>query len=423
MKKESIIILSLPLSILFISILYYVNLILNLPVACTIIETLTAFIFFQYYFLVKIKQESIRQNLWLKTISYLMIATILYLIIDDTMKNSVRFGAWDAWWFWNYRAKFFTQNDLWNQHNMPTYGRNLVANRLGHADYSPGLSTAVAFFWKLTSSTNMLYPFLIALVFSISIPLLIFTELYQKNIIVASFVSLGLLVTNKFYIGFTAAMLADVWISFFLLASLVCWNNYLETKDKKLLFLTGLMLGGLIWSKNEGLFLAFAFIAFNVKSFLQKKNLLNLLCGLGLPLVLLIVFKGFFAPKGDLFFQGKSGLKDKITSVERYKLIWDYFALEINTHHLLAKLTTLYFGIHLVVLKKWPFRNFYFLLFSLLGYLGIYLISPHNLDWHISTSIDRIVWHLLPAFIYQIVYQLSENSKEPQILASDIPQF
>ncbi len=35
-----------------------------------------------------------------------------------------------------------------------------------------------------------------------------------------------------------------------------------------------------------------------------------------------------------------------------------------------------------------------------LGYFVIYLISPHDLNWHLSNSLDRLLLQLWPSFVF-----------------------
>ena len=39
---------------------------------------------------------------------------------------------------------------------------------------------------------------------------------------------------------------------------------------------------------------------------------------------------------------------------------------------------------------------------SLSGFLIIYIISPNELDWHMNTSFDRLLWQLFPTLTYLI---------------------
>jgi hypothetical protein len=39
---------------------------------------------------------------------------------------------------------------------------------------------------------------------------------------------------------------------------------------------------------------------------------------------------------------------------------------------------------------------------QLAGYFVIYLITPFDLDWHLSTSIDRVISHLFPLMYFWI---------------------
>jgi hypothetical protein len=59
------------------------------------------------------------------------------------------------------------------------------------------------------------------------------------------------------------------------------------------------------------------------------------------------------------------------------------------------------FGSRLETELKQPFRALSFLLvLQLLGYLTIYLITPHDLLWQLGTALDRNVLQIFPAFLF-----------------------
>jgi hypothetical protein len=38
-----------------------------------------------------------------------------------------------------------------------------------------------------------------------------------------------------------------------------------------------------------------------------------------------------------------------------------------------------------------------------LGYLVIYVITPYDLNWHLSTSLDRLILQIFPAVVYLVI--------------------
>ena len=38
--------------------------------------------------------------------------------------------------------------------------------------------------------------------------------------------------------------------------------------------------------------------------------------------------------------------------------------------------------------------------FTLLGYLGVFLVTPHDPTWHLQTSLNHLLFHLIPAGLF-----------------------
>ena len=59
------------------------------------------------------------------------------------------------------------------------------------------------------------------------------------------------------------------------------------------------------------------------------------------------------------------------------------------------------FGSKLEVETKQPFHALSIMLaLQLLGYLAIYLITPHDLSWQLGTALDRNVLQIFPSFLF-----------------------
>ena len=138
--------------LILVSMIYYVGLMLNWSIQITTVIFVGLSIALCYkislYKNATLKQKSV----FATVLEYCILTIILYFIIKGILANDTIYGHWDAFWFWNYRAKFFTKLDLWDFHLMNTNGKNLLVDRVAHADYPPGLSSSVAFFWKLSNS-------------------------------------------------------------------------------------------------------------------------------------------------------------------------------------------------------------------------------------------------------------------------------
>jgi putative copper export protein len=50
--------------------------------------------------------------------------------------------------------------------------------------------------------------------------------------------------------------------------------------------------------------------------------------------------------------------------------------------------------------KKSNYQSIIVLLLMLSGYFMVYIITPHDLNWHLNTSLERLFLQLLPSVIF-----------------------
>ena len=215
--------------------------------------------------------------------------------------------------------------------------------------------------------------------------------------------------------------IADVPLAFFLTASVFLFSLIREHPHQPgLHFLFGLCVGLAAWTKNEGIpwvilcLLAYGFSQFRSrKEFSARfKEALVILAGLALPLAALLYLKLVLAPASDLFAsQTSASLIEKLLDPQRYFLILSYS----------VKALAGFSPIGLAVLPALPLVFLYLVLFhppradwsrlnaliypaaavllQCAGYFVIYLITPHDLIWHLRTAVDRLVFQVTPPIL------------------------
>lgn len=229
------------------------------------------------------------------------------------------------------------------------------------------------------------------------------------------------------FIQQAASQCADIPIAFFFLASLVltCLKDKFE--NNSLLILAGITAGLSAWCKNEGLlfiisiFLA-RFIAVLAKNGFKTaiKEILLIFSGLFPVLILLLYLKLQLVPTNDIFAnRAISGYLSKITNPARYAEIFSQ--LFINIKYYFCRLTglpllalyALLAGINIRKEHKTSINTIVITLCLMIaGYFGIYVITPHDLYWHLSTSLYRLLLQLWPGFIllYFIIVKAPEET-------------
>ena len=166
------------------------------------------------------------------------------------------------------------------------------------------------------------------------------------------------------------------------------------------------MAGLSAWTKNEGIPFVVPMIICTI--FISgigptRANLFSLLAGMALPLLTIVLFKTVVSVNNDLFTNnGLSEITSKLLAPSRY--------IQISTH-LIPEL------IHL---GNWPISIMAVLLVygwimgirnpgnltekvlwaiplsQFIIYMLIYVITPHDLEWHLNYSMSRLLIHLFP---------------------------
>ena len=236
------------------------------------------------------------------------------------------------------------------------------------------------------------------------------------------FLAALVLLSTPFFIKHGASQYADVPISFFFLASLVifAFHDRLEKSNSHLLLLAGTAAGFSAWTKNEGFLFLIAIIAARSFSVVRAQGWRNCMRQMGLffvgliPIVLVsLYFKMYLAPQNNpnnlLLSQSLQATFDRLTDVSRYILIVKtYIGVGLTFTEGMVGVPVLTLYIFLVGVaedtkgKVTLDTVFFTLLLMITGYFFTYVTSPHDLGWHLYSSLNRLFLQLWPMFIFYI---------------------
>ena len=304
---------------------------------------------------------------------------------------SNRWGDWDAWAVWNLHALFLIDIESWT---------NLFSDKIAwtHPDYPLMLPSVVALFWASIGDQIAEIP---ALVSYFSFLLLIgllyssFEEGYSR--IIGLFSIIILLMDNRFMAN-AASQQADLLISLMILLSVVMRNKKIEILPLWY-FMMGFFAALPMWIKNEGVVF---FIIYSLIIFYRHRkyaaNLVSYVFGV-LPVALvLFCFKFFYATTNDITGSLNINVIDKIISIDRYEILGNYLYDVLIQNFPVALLLI----VMAMVLRPRSIisDNSLTILLTFSSYLFVYIITPNELVWHLSTSLDRLIYHLYPAIIF-----------------------
>ena len=420
-----------------VSLIYYLWSVIFSPVyaigVLISVEILITLILLAFYLAITRSQTpqdkpvipSATHNKWLLSAAALLLILVLANYFDDWLRESLStpFGDWDAWAIWNLRASFISSGENWRS------GFSEVLS-WSHPDYPLLLPLNVARIWVMLAQRSAWVPILVSLIFQISLLGLLITSIqllrgYLQGILA------GLIGALVLFASLSFKLYADIPLAvYFLGANCLIFFAESESRDNKsLALLTGLLVGGALWTKNEGWAMLGAIVITKLlldlllyKSISQTRKWWGyFLLGLAPLLLATVHFKLAYAPPGDLAVNLNFGsLAGAFLSVERYLTIVRFAKNQILEYgSLILPLLPLMLiyaiivGISIPKNQKFAVISLALRITLLMGiYFMVYLFTPKDLVWHLSTSMERLVTQIFPSFILLFFLVVSGPSRD-----------
>lgn len=392
-----------------LSFLYYLMLLLNLGFSALLI-LLTVINLAHIYF-----SKDFLKNYSFKLLNNNNIGALaaVFFLTGYFLLYASKHGGWDAWAIWNLHAKFLYYTGSW--HNM--FSKELAYS---HLDYPLMLPSIVAFFWNGVGKASPFVPLLLSYGLLVALPLYTYFSLRDAGLKWLPYIALAIFVADNNFKDLAISQCADTLLSLLVLMVFVQYNKLRNGDDNRALLL-GFICASCAWVKNEGLVFYILFtLCFIAANYKQISVLKKYFAGLVLPTLVLVSFKLFFAPANDLVSHENKNLSSilvVLTDAGRYLTILKSW---LNT------LISNYMYMLILIFAAFIFNRKFFrslpavvMAVLLLAYFVIYLITPHDLKWHLSTSVSRIFLHVYPAIVYLILSSL-EATDISQTLAHNL---
>jgi len=368
--------------------------------------------------------EDFRAPIWVRSILTVTFAIALVAAVYNVLLRVIAHphgDGWDALSIWNLHARFlFRGGAHWHD------GFNALIP-WSHPDYPLLLSATIAHFWSYLGNDAAIVPAIIGIVFALSTVVLLVSALAQLRGRTAALLAGCALLSTPFFVEQATSQYSDVPLSFFILAStvLLCLADFRRCVGENRtapLVLAGLTAGFAAWTKNEGLLFLLALVvsqlwaltvrqsrkAGSAESLERRRVLAAFLAGAAPVLAVIMYFKHFVAPAGDLF-SGPEIMIHKLFTPTRYWVTIRWYAKEFLRFGdwWLVPGTVTMIAFYLLTRRKTtrspdPFLQASFLgcALTLAGYFAIYLITPQDLYWHLRFSLNRLFLQLWPASLF-----------------------
>jgi hypothetical protein len=315
-------------------------------------------------------------------------------------------GAWDAWMMYNRAARFIYRDQAgW----LGSFSRQM--DPIFHADYPLQVGMDVAWAWQVVGRDTQRVPIVLSGLFMLACAGLLVASVNFTKSVGQACVALTLLLGSSLISNEGPSQRADLPLAYFFLATVILIYLFVQLRKPTLLILAGFMAGLAAWTKNEGSpFVLVTLLALFIAFFRQNpwRVLGWYLLGLVFPLMIVLYFKEFLAPPSDVLGSGLARSIQQALDLSRHIIILKSFGSDflsfggwgigilpiLLAYALIFKLAptpdmrSAYLAIGLI------------LILQAVGYYGIYLITPYDLQWHIDFSLSRLVFQLYVPFLF-----------------------
>jgi len=320
-------------------------------------------------------------------------------------------GNWDAWAIWNLRARFLAAGDLAPRAWSP------MLSGSSHPGYPLLVSGFVGRCWSYAGTASVVAPIAAGMILFLAL-----VAMGTGGIAALSGGSLGLLfglavASSPFLLHEVPAQYADIPLACYFAGALV-----LLLLDRPLW--AGALASLAAWTKDEGLLFVLALFA--VMALTRRKQWKWTLAGVAPAGAVVLLFR-LFLTHGSSWLTGSggssAGLLMKLRDSGRYltvagTVIESLWNMGFGWYHPILPLLVL--CVVLRFKRDWrrdvvPAGVLTGLM--MLGYFMIYIVTPLDLNWQLSTSLDRLLVQLWPLFLIAVFAGL----RAPEAMAVEVP--
>src|SRR5215207_521396 len=350
----------------------------------------------------------------------LILAVIIIVDLATFVSTSLRrpHGAWDSWAVWNRTARFiYRGGEDWQRIFSAEF------YWLFHADYPLLVPLTNAWGWDILNFETLRIPMIQSGIYLFGSGLLLFSALFVfRSIGTASLATIVLMALPDFVV-IGSSQLADIPLAIFIAATAILFSLYSKYRQPQMMALAGITTALAAWTKNEGLIFLAASLAGLLVICYKEKQAWGLAAwyfgGIALPILIVVCYRFILAPPGDLLPSGWNEIWQHTTDLSRYVITLKAFAgvfLNISGWGYSAGYNALSFFLYYLVWRRkgtnlWSrglLAVVVMLVIQLIAYFAIYILTPHDLEWHLTFSLDRILLHIYPTVLF-VLFSITED--------------
>jgi hypothetical protein len=332
--------------------------------------------------------------------------TIVAAVVAWRSFQAEPLGGWDGWAIWNMHARFMLRAGT-------EWPELLHASQLNwtHPDYPRLIPASVARIWAWCGREDPLASALVSMVFAGATAALLVALLGKVRNLRVGLVGGIVLLATPFFLTFAANEHADIPLGGFMLAAAgsAILAGGTSTGGAGAWVLAGICVGGAAWTKNEGLLFAVIFGSSAALHVWRTRAIgagRAFLIALAIALIPVAYFKLQLAPANDLVAGSTGSRLDRLGDLSRHATILAALWRDLGRF---GEWTFAPWMVLVLPFLAWRARRRFVPVewivpcvvgLMLAGYYSVYLVSAQDLEWHLDSSLVRLLLQLWPLAIF-----------------------
>ena len=345
---------------------------------------------------------------WLDGLFVVLAALSLLACLEHTWRTPD--GQWDAWAIWTYRGRTLLRSG--GRIDAATAGYPLTFLTVFHLDYPLGLPALLVEGWRATGGESTFIPAAVAVFFTTAMAAVLGTATSAMASRQAAMLVTALLFSTPNLVTSCWYKMADIPVGTFALLATALAATAVSTRRGLPLLLSGACAGFAAFTKNEGLlYLSAICVALltAVRGGLWERwrHLLLFVTGAAPMLVLLRVYRSLNGVPAQQISSTLADTLHRLSDPGRYVLVgralWGQ-ALDFDAWGaLLLALPPAIVALVAAGRFHGPARvPIVVAAVSAAGLALVYVTTPYDLAWQLSSSVDRLLMQLVPLFLLAV---------------------
>ena len=357
---------------------------------------------------------------WLAPTAFGVIAIVALASVIASSRAAPH-GDWDAWAIWNQHARFLFRggDGSW---------REFFAITWSQPDYPLLLPASVARVWAYAGHESTIGPELIAMVFGIACVTLVVTTLDGQRKWIAGALLLG----ATTFLTQVPSQCADVPLACFIVATLAVTFGDALRGSRAPGVIAGATCTMAAWTKNEGVVFVLLMLIVAIVAAMRgpakaghdvrhdRRQLLWSIAGAAPILIAVVWFKLALAPPSGLVEgQSLTVILTRLLDPARHATVLGLMAqhaMRWSAPIAVAVFPIVSFVAAWIAVRAGGAVRVMTLVVGLmlLSYYVVYVTTPFDITWHVTTSVDRLLVQLWPALVLVVFLGLQSPGSSPQ---------